>query len=80
MIVVELLGKDECCLCDEALVVLERLKVELEFELVKTDITGDEELHRAYFERIPVVRLNGRELMQFHVDERALREHLKSAK
>lgn len=77
--VVELLGREDCCLCDDALVVLERMQADLGFDLHKTDITLDDELHRAYFERIPVVRIDGREVMQFRVDERALREHLESA-
>jgi glutaredoxin len=74
--VVELYGKADCCLCDEAREVLERVRDELGFELVERDITTDEELHRAYFERIPVVLLDGRELFEYHVDERELRAHL----
>lgn len=73
---VELLGKADCCLCEQALAILERMQGELHFELVERDITQDDALHRAYFERIPVVLVEGRELMSFHVDELALREHL----
>ncbi|GAC1438798.1 MAG: hypothetical protein NVSMB51_15430 [Solirubrobacteraceae bacterium] len=73
---VELLGKSECCLCDDAREVLERMRDELGFELYERDITSDDSLHREYFERIPVVLVEGRELMNFHVDELALREHL----
>ena len=40
------------------------------------DITGDDELHRRYLERIPVVCLDGEELFEYHVDEAALRHRL----
>jgi glutaredoxin len=45
-------------------------------ELSVRDITTDESLHRAYFERIPVIALNGEELFEFHVDAEALRARL----
>jgi len=74
--VVELYGKADCCLCDEAREVLERMRDELAFELIERDITTDERLHRAYFERIPVVLLDGHELFEYHVDEQVLRARL----
>ena len=44
-----------------------RLQGELGFELLERDITGDEALQRAYFERIPVVALDGEELFDYFV-------------
>jgi len=76
---VELYGRDGCCLCDDARVALERLRRELGFELVEVDIATDDALHRVYFERIPVVRCNGAELFDFHVDEAVLRAALAAA-
>ena len=73
---VELYGRTGCCLCDDARELLERLRDELGFVLVELDITADDALHRAYFERIPVIRLDGRELFDFHVDEIVLRSRL----
>jgi glutaredoxin len=67
-----------CHLCVEAIGELRRLQRELGFDLYECDIDGDEELQRAYFERIPVVALDGEELFDFHVDEAALRERLES--
>jgi glutaredoxin len=67
-----------CHLCAEAIGDLRRLQRELGFELHECDIDGDESLQRAYFERIPVVVLDGEELFDFHVDEAALRERLES--
>jgi hypothetical protein len=76
---VELYGRAGCCLCDDARAVLERLRDELAFGLVELDITTDDALHRAYFERIPVVRLDGHELFDFRVDEAVLRRRLAAA-
>ena len=42
------------------------------------DITADEQLHRAYFERIPVVLLDGEELCEYFVEETLVRERLES--
>jgi hypothetical protein len=49
----------------------------LDFELVERDITQDDELHRAYLVRIPVVCLDGEELFEYHVDERVLEARLR---
>jgi len=67
-----------CHLCAEAIGHLRRLQHELGFDLHECDIDGDDALQRAYFERIPVVVLDGEELFDFHVDETALRERLES--
>ncbi|MEA2141013.1 MAG: hypothetical protein QOC91_1112 [Solirubrobacteraceae bacterium] len=67
-----------CHLCVEAMSELRRLQDELGFTLSERDIDGDEALQRAYFERIPVVALDGEELFDFRVDETALRERLES--
>jgi glutaredoxin len=68
----------DCHLCSDAMATLERLRGELGFQLQERDITSDEVLLRAYFERIPVVALDGEELFDFFVDEAILRERLES--
>jgi glutaredoxin len=78
MTVLTLYSKPDCHLCVEARAVLLRAQEEIEFELSEMDITTDEELHRAYFERIPVVAIGGEELFEYFVDEDALRERLHS--
>ena len=50
---------------------LRGLQAELGFELEERDITADDALQRAYFERIPVVALDGEELFEYVVDEDA---------
>jgi glutaredoxin len=78
MTVLTLYSKPDCHLCAEARAVLVKAQEELEFELSELDITTDEALHRAYFERIPVVALGGEELFEYFIDEDALRERLHS--
>jgi glutaredoxin len=67
-----------CHLCAEALSALRSLQAEFEFELRERDITADAALQRAYFERIPVVTLDGEELFDYFVDEALVRECLES--
>ena len=68
--VVTLYGRPGCHLCDDAREAIERVRAGFAFELVERDITQDDELHRAYLVRIPVVCLDGEELFEYHVDER----------
>jgi glutaredoxin len=78
MATITVYSKPDCHLCVEAMLALERLRGELGFALQERDITTDEALHRAYFERIPVVALDGEELCDYFVDETLLRERLES--
>jgi glutaredoxin len=76
--VVTVYSTPDCHLCVEALNDLRALRAELEFELHERDITHDDALYRAYFERIPVIALDGEELFDYVVDEQILRERLES--
>jgi glutaredoxin len=78
MATVTVYSKPGCHLCEEAMVVLRELQARLPFELEERDITADEQLHRAYFERIPVIALDGEELCEYFVDETTVRERLES--
>ena len=79
MTVLTVFSKPGCHLCEQALDVLRGLQGELGFELAELDITGDEELHRAYFDRIPVVQTeDGEELCEYFVHEAVVRERLES--
>ena len=76
MTTVTLYGKADCCLCERARELLERLGGELPFELVERDITRDHELHLRYLERIPVIEIDGREAFELIVEEGPLRRAL----
>ncbi|MGH2834857.1 MAG: glutaredoxin family protein [Solirubrobacteraceae bacterium] len=78
MSVVTLYGSPECHLCEQARALLERVRADHDFELVEYDITSDDDLHRAYLERIPVVAVDGEECFELIVSERELRARLAS--
>jgi glutaredoxin len=71
-------SKPDCHLCVEAMTVLQRMQAELGFALQELDITTDDALQRAYFERIPVIALDGEVMFEYFVEEAVLRERLES--
>ena len=63
-----------CHLCDEARTAIEGMRPDLPpFELREVDIDSDENLLRAFLERIPVVELDGEIVSELVLDESALR-------
>jgi glutaredoxin len=68
----------ECHLCEEAFATLDSLRPQLGFDLRVVDITCDDQLHREYFERVPVVLVDGEEVCEYVVHEAAVRERLES--
>ncbi|MEA2124624.1 MAG: hypothetical protein QOI80_1406 [Solirubrobacteraceae bacterium] len=75
---VTLYTREGCHLCDDAALVLERVRAEIPFALDTVDIEADAALHRRYLERIPVVALDGEELFDYFVDEPELRRRLRA--
>ncbi len=73
---VTLYTKPGCHLCEDALAALQRLRAEVPFEIRERDIEQDEALLRAYFERIPVIAVDGVELCDHFLDEDAVRQAL----
>lgn len=73
---VTLIGKPGCHLCDDAQSVVEKVCAEVGASWEKKDITEDEELHRAYWEQIPVVLVDGEQHTFWRVDEDRLRREL----
>ena len=73
---VELVSAQGCHLCDSARRVLEDVRLEIPFELVEIDITGDPSLEARYRERIPVVLVDGEEAFTFFVHPDGLRRRL----
>ncbi len=66
---VTLYGRPGCCLCDDALAMLERVRERVPFALEQRDIESDDALLAAYLERIPVISIDGREAFELFVDE-----------
>ncbi len=73
---VRLYSRPGCHLCDEAREALHRVRSRRPFTLHEVDITTDDDLHRRYLERIPVVTLGDEELFEYFVDEAALEARL----
>jgi glutaredoxin len=73
---VTLYSRPGCHLCDDARVVLEGLRARVPFALREVDIERDDALLRRYFERIPVVALDGEELCDLVVDAPELERRL----
>lgn len=74
--VLTLYSRPGCHLCEQAMSALRRMQAELDFEIRECDISGRERLLRAYFDRIPVVELDGMELCDCVVDEQLVRDAL----
>ena len=68
--------RDGCHLCEIASAQLEQLQGEYEFELEQLDIESNDDLHRLYLERIPVIALDGEELYDFEIDLQDLKSRL----
>ena len=73
---VTLIRKPGCHLCDDAQVVVGKVCADLGVSWEQKDITQDEELHREYWEQIPVVLIDGAQHTFWRVDEERLRKAL----
>jgi glutaredoxin len=74
---VVLYGRPECHLCDEARELLVQLVAEsADISLVERNIEDDDELHRRFLERIPVVEVDGQIVGELVPDPERLRSTL----
>jgi glutaredoxin len=74
---VQLYTKPGCHLCEQARIELDRLQRRYPHQLDEIDITSQPELLQRYGERIPVIRVQGREYaapLSAQLIERALKE------
>jgi hypothetical protein len=69
---VVLYGRPGCHLCDEARAGLEKLAGPHGFRVREVNIEGDEALHRAMLERIPVIEVGGEEVCELFLDAEAV--------
>ena len=76
MIIIEVMTKKDCSLCDDAKVIIEQVIAEIPAELKMTDIESDPELFKRYQEKIPVVLINGEESFVYKVHPVTLRKKL----
>ncbi len=66
--------RDGCCLCDDALEAIGRVRAAHPFELDVIDLDREADAHTraAYTDEVPVVELDGRKIMKYRVDEARL--------
>lgn len=73
----KLYARPDCHLCDEARAGLERLLADgAPFELEEIDIESDDQLLKAYLERIPVIEFDGEVVSELWLDADGLRARL----
>jgi|GEM_PF-185901 len=76
---VEVYGKPDCSLCDEAKAMLRRLRKELHFELGEVDISLDPAMEARYRTEVPVVFVNGRKALKLRFTEEQARRRIERA-
>ncbi|HRI71018.1 MAG TPA: glutaredoxin family protein [Polyangium sp.] len=66
--------RENCCLCDVALEIVERVRTRVPFELVIVDLDHEAAIEKktAYDWDIPVLEIDGRKMMKHRVDEARL--------
>ena len=63
-----LYGKPGCHLCEEAREVVLAVRERRPFELEEVDITRDPALEAVYRERIPVIAIDGQEVLELVIE------------
>ena len=74
-----IIGKPDCHLCDQARAVVEQVCAELGESFVQLSILDDPELADQYWERIPVILVDGRPHDFWRVNAQRLRQALAEA-
>jgi glutaredoxin len=74
---VELPSRAGCHLCDDARRLVERVTADAGVSWTETDIDADPALRAEFGELVPVVRVDGKELGYWRIDEDRLRRALR---
>ena len=77
--IVRLYSKPNCCLCDQAKEVLERVRECIPFDLVEEDIRADPATFAAYRYDITVVIIDGRDTFKLRLAESEVEACLRRA-
>ena len=75
-IVIEILTKNDCCLCDDIKEIVNRVLPHYPVKLVITDIESNPALYEKFKERIPALKINGIESFVYKSNETTLRHKL----
>ena len=76
MTVISVFTRHGCHLCDVAIEALESLRNELNFDIEKIFIEGDEKLEKLYSDLVPVIHIDGEHHGFWRVDPERLRSSL----
>jgi thioredoxin-like negative regulator of GroEL len=75
-VLVELISRRGCHLCDEMKTMLERLQKERPFVMRVVDVDSDPGLVLYYSHRVPVLRVDGKSIAELRVPEDELRQRV----
>ena len=75
-IIIEILTKNDCCLCDDIKEIVNKVLPDYPVKLVMTDIESDRGLYKKFKERIPILKINGIESFVYKANETTLRHKL----
>jgi hypothetical protein len=75
-IVIEILTKSDCCLCDNMKKIVASVLQDYPAILVMTDIELSPILYEKFKERIPILKINGIESFVYKANETTLRHKL----
>ena len=79
-IVIEILTKKDCCLCDEIKQIVNKVLPDYPARLIITDIESDPILYENFKERIPILKINNIESFVYKAYEKSLRRKLDQLK
>jgi glutaredoxin len=77
VITVEIFTKAECCLCEAAKTIINKVNKQIPFLIREIDITSDKALYERFKEEIPVIFINGKKSFKYTVSEKELRKRLR---
>ncbi len=77
---IQIYGRPDCHLCEVAKKKILNFAREFPIHVEEVDISQNEELLAAYWERIPLVFVNGRLAAKYRIEDKDFRKILKKAK
>jgi glutaredoxin len=75
---IELISRQRCHLCEDAEKLLSQLQTEFPFSFDVLDVDSDPSLHLYYTHRVPVLRINGREVAELVFSIEKVRAQLRA--
>lgn len=75
---IELISRQRCHLCEDAEKLLAQLQTEFPFSFDVLDVDSDPSLHLYYTHRVPVLRINGREVAELVFSIEKVRAQLRA--